>query len=216
MFGGRGENSALPQQIWEAAPWLVVATEDFLYCQQIGIRPFCDQARQRLEAGETLRAVLGSNAQKLAITKVKAVAWVPAVHTVLVRQHWLFDPWRLTITDAEAGERLFRGLAALIPNAGEPIQERVGPHDLALDPKLILGVILAIGGLIALVGGALEGVGQAPLMGPAARFRFLAEFGETLGVAGVLAIGASILAAGVFGLIQWYRLRPYKWIVRPM
>jgi hypothetical protein len=201
-------------RLWEAAPWLVVAQDGRLYSRQF---PGVDDRRQalrRLAGQESPRAVLGGDSQQLPISRVRAVEWVPQAKTVLVRRHWLRDPWRLVVAEEAAGERLFRGVAALLPGAGSPEAGRVGPQDLAMDPRLGLGVLLAFMGLIALFGGAIEGAGQAPLLGPTRRFVVFAELGETVGLAGVLAIGVIALAAGVFGLVHWYRNRPAKYVVR--
>ena len=83
-----------------------------------------------------------------------------------------------------------------------------------MDPRLGLGVLLAFMGLVALVGGAVEGVGNAPLQGQARKFRVFAEVGEAIGLAGVFAVGGLALAAGVGGLAWWWTRRPTKWVVR--
>lgn len=186
------------EQVWQATPWVVGVRDGRVYSLQ--------------HTDPT--AVFGRSSQQLPLSAVRAVEWVPAVRTVLVRRHWLRDPWRLTVTDADAGEQLFRGLAATLPGAGEPVPGRVGPQDLAMDPKLGLGVLLAFMGLVSLVLGAIEGVGNAPVQGQARRFLIFAELGETIGLAGVLAIGSAALVGGVVALVLWYRRRPTKWVVR--
>lgn len=158
--------------------------------------------------------MLGRFGQELPLSEVRAVEWVPDARTVLVRRGWWRDPWRLTFGEQAAGEQFFHKLVARFPRVGPALERRVGPNDVSLDPRLIIGSILAVLGLIGLFGGAVEGVGQEPLQGPARRFILFARPGEAIGLAGVLAIGAVVLAAGVFGLGWWYHRRPSKLVVR--
>lgn len=199
---------------WDAFPWLVALSEKTLFRARFVDPAEVALANARLLTGETPKEVLGWAAQRLPLTSVRSVEWVPQVQTLLVRRGWWRDPWRLPFAEADEGEKAFRYLANLLPGPNEPVEARVGPNDLPMDPRLGVGVLLAFLGLIALVGGAVEGVGQAPLMGPARRFVVFAELGETLGLGVVVGIGAVALAAGLGGLVWWVRSRPTKWVVR--
>ncbi len=209
-----GRSGPIRNRVWEAPPWVVVVADDGLHRRSFNDPLQRRQAIQRLEAGEAPRDVFGWTGGSLPVGKVRSVAWVPDARTALVRRGMLHDPWRLTFEDPDDGELLFRTVAALLPGDGKSTEERVGPHDLAMDPRLAIGAVTAIGGFISLVGGAIEGVGQAQILGPAQRFRLFAELGQAIGIVPVIVIGALAFASGVFGLVWWHRHRPRKLVVR--
>ena len=197
-------------RIFEIDPWVVAIQGDCLYRRTLP-EP---RARQlvigKLRAGESPKELFGWSGERLPLRAVRSVAWVPDARTVLIRRLWLRDPWRLVFADCHAGETFFRTMAKLFPRSGEPVEARVGPHDLPLDPRIALGVMFTICGLLALVGGALEGIGQAPVVAFEFVFRHL---GKALGLTAVLIIGGLALAVGIGGLIGWYRQRPMKVVV---
>lgn len=200
--------------VWEAQSWILVAQEDRLYRQQYPDPGARREAARRLAKGESPRSVFGWTGHELPIHRVRSVEWVPDVDTLLVRRGWWRDPWRIAFADSDTGKQVFQTLGALLPGASPPLKARVGPNDLPMDPRLGIGVFLAFMGLVGLLGGAVEGVGQAPMLGPERRFRIFAEVGETIGLAGVLGIAAVAFVAGVLGLVWWYRHRPTKFVVR--
>jgi hypothetical protein len=145
------------------------------------------------------------------LARVRSIEWVPDVLTLLVRRAWYRDPWRLVVEDAEQGERCFHAVAEALPNASEPVESRVGPNDLALDPGMLFGMFLVFCVMLALIGGALEGMGQAPVSAFEWLFRLV---GKGVGVTAVCTLAALILAVGVFALVRWYQRRPRKIVVR--
>ena len=192
------------KKVWHAHPWVVTLDGDTLYRGKF--MNGGEAAAERIRAGDSPKDVFGWSGQKLPLAAVRSVEWVPAAGTLLVKRHWLRDPWRLAFPGAE---KAFRILAARIPTATES-RSRVGPNDLPMDPRLGLGVLVAFMGLVALIGGALEGVGPAPMRG-----RVFAQIGAEIGLGPALAIGALAFLAGIGGLVWWYVKRPDKVVVRP-
>ena len=190
-------------QVWHAHPWVVALEGDTLYRGKYMTGG--EAAVEKLRAGASPGDVFGWTGSKLPVANIRSVEWVPTAGTLLVKRHWLRDPWRLTLPE---GAKAFRTLAALIPDATET-QARVGPNDLPMDPRFGLGIFVAFVGLIALIGGALEGVGPAPVRG-----KVFAQIGAEIGPVPALAIGAVALLAGAGGLVWWYAKRPNKVVVR--
>lgn len=199
-------NPAAARQIFEAPPWLVVLEPgDVLERQQFLDEGARRAAEERLRAGEPTAEALGWTRKTLALASVRSVGWVPEVRTVVIRAGWWREPWRLTCRDEVEGRKFFETLAARLPHASPPSTRKVGPYDLAVEPQIAAGVVFTFCGFLALVGGALEGVGQAPV----SLFEwFFVNLGQALGLTVVLSIGAAILLAGLGALALWYRRRP--------
>jgi hypothetical protein len=193
--------------VWRSHPWVVALSGGVLYRGKYMDPALAEAAAARVEAGESPADVFGWAGGKLPADSIRSVEWVPAANTVLVRRGWWRDPWRLSPPE---GETAFQAIAALQPFAVES-RSRVGPGDLEMDPALALGVLLAFFGLIALVGGALEGVGAAPV--PVAAW-VVAELGQKLGLTAVLALGMIAFLGGTAALVRWYVRRPSKVVVR--
>jgi hypothetical protein len=191
------------KQVWHAHPWVVALDGDMLHRRKY--MSGGEEAVEKIRAVSSPKDVFGWTGQVLPLATVRSVEWVPAAGTLLVKRHWLRDPWRLTFPGAETA---FRTLAALIPDATES-RARVGPNDLPMDPRLGLGVFVAFMGLVALIGGALEGVGPAPVRG-----RVFAQLGAEIGLGPALAIGALAFLAGIGGLVWWYVQRPTKVVMK--
>jgi hypothetical protein len=190
-------------KVWHAHPWVVALDGDTLYRGKF--MNSGEEAAGKVRAGASPKDVFGWTGQSLPLANVRSVEWVPAAGTLLVKRHWLRDPWRLTFPGAE---KAFRTLADLMPDPTES-RSRVGPHDLQMDPRLGIGVFVALIGLIALIGGALEGVGPAPVRG-----KVFAQIGAEIGPGPALVIGALAFLAGIGGLVWWYVKRPSKVVVR--
>lgn len=193
-------------QVWHAHPWVVALADDTLYRGKYLNPADGEAAAAKIRAGAAPKDVLGWTASRLPVANVRSVEWVPAVCTLLVKRSWLRDPWRLAFP---GGEKVFRTLAALLPGPVES-EGRVGPNDLQMDPRLGLGVLVGFMGLVALIGGALEGVGPAPVRG-----KVFAQVGAEIGLVPALVVGAVALLAGVGGLVWWHVNRPTKVVVRP-
>ena len=190
--------------VWRSHPWVVTLCEDTLSRGKFLDERAAELAVERLEKGDNPRDVFGWSRSELSPSVIRSVEWVPSRDTVLVKRGWWRDPWRLPLPDSEA---VFRRWAELIPNGTER-EARLGPNDLAMDPRVAGGVIIALFGLIALIGGALEGAGPAPVRG-----RFIAVIGEEIGAIPAMIIGVVSLALGVGALIWWYVRRPLKRVV---
>jgi hypothetical protein len=197
--------------VFEAAPWVVAVEHDSLHRLSNLDPQGRQQAMRQLEAGASPKEVFGRSGESLPLDRVRAVEWVPQAKTVLIRGAWWRDPWRLAFDESGEGEQLFRVVAKLLPDAGAPQESRVGPHDLALDPGLIFWLVIALCGFLGLIGGALEGVGQAPMLVFEWLFRLL---GRELGLAAVIGVAMLSLVAGICGLVWWHRHRPMKVVVR--
>lgn len=191
-------------------PWMIVMREGVLFRHQF---PDLNQGRQalhELNAGTPPAAVCGRSVEKLPVANIRSVQWIPATRTVLIRGHWWRDPWWFTFEEEASAEALFQSVLGSFPDAGEMREERVGPQDVAVDPRILVGVILVVAGLIALIGGALEGLGQVPVT--AFEWLFLL-LGKQMGIAAVCATGLIAAAAGIYGLYSWFRNRPQKFVV---
>jgi hypothetical protein len=199
-------------EVWAHRTWVLVLDGDELSWRDFGTFEAADKAAAALEAGDDARTALGWVRKRLALSAVRAVEWVEGANVLLVRGPWWAGPWRLACSNAELGWAVFDRLAEAL-GGGEAEKARVGPNDLAMDPKFGLGVLLAFLGVVAVVLGAIEGAG-GPVQGPAARFRPLAEFGEAIGPTAAFAVGVLALLAGVGALVWWYRNRPTKLVIR--
>jgi hypothetical protein len=196
-----------------APPWVVTMDGDTLYRQKYLEDVGREKAFAEIETGKPAREVFGWSMQRLPITNVRRVAWVKSLRTVLIQRSWLRDPWRLKFDEEDASEQLFQAVVSRFSNPGKATESRVGPHDLEMDPGLALGVLLILFGFLALFGGAIEGAGQAGLVEPAQRFRFLTEIGDSLGLLPVILAGVVTLCIGLCAMIHWYRNRPMKWVI---
>jgi hypothetical protein len=194
---------SIAKQVWHAPPWVVALDGATLFRGKY--LSGGEEVAEKVRAGASPKDVFGWSGQKLPLANVRSVEWVPAAGTLLVKRHWLRDPWRLTFPGAETA---FRTLAGLMPDA--PVTPgKVGPNDLPMDARLGLGVLVAVVGLVALIGGALEGVGPAPVRG-----KVFAQIGAEIGPVPALAVGALALLAGIGGLAWWFVRRPSKVVVR--
>lgn len=191
--------------VWRSHPFVVAVQDDTLYRGKFMDENQAKQAVEKLESGESPKEVFGWTRGELKLAAVRSIEWVPDVSTLLIKRHWLRDPWRLPMPEAETA---YRSLVKLLPNARET-QARLGPNDLAMDPRVAGGVVFAIAGLIALIGGAMEGAGPAPVKG-----KFIAVIGEQIGVIPAISIGILAVLAGIGSLIWWYVNRPVKHVVR--
>lgn len=209
MKSGDNQPDSAPH-VYETFSW-VVAISDSVFLRQQYLDGSGSRAVQRILDGEPAEAVLGWSAQKLPLARVRSVKWVPAAKTVLIRGPWWRDPWRLKFAGDRLPEQLYHTIAELLPQAREPQEARVGPHDLDLDPRIAIGVFLAVGGLFAMISGALEGLGQAPV----SIFEWLfLILGRTLGLTAVILVGVIAGIGGVMALIHWASRRPAKFVIR--
>lgn len=193
--------------------WTLVIGSRELTRQTAATSPDAATINQRLAAGESPREILGWTSQRVSIEAIRSVEVVPELAIVLVRHVWWRDPWRLKCFDQGQAERLFQELLARLPATEEPRRARISPQDLPMDPRLGLGVFVAFVGLLTILLGAIEGAGNAPIMGPARRFQLFAELGETIGVVPALVLGAVALGVGIGALEWWRRHRPDKIVV---
>ena len=198
-------------RVWVAESWLITVDGDAVYRQEI----LDEQARQetlhKISNEESLQNLFGKSVQRLDCHRISSVAWIPAAQTLLIRYNWLRDPWRLRLDEMSAGEQLFQAIGEKLPGRSEAIQTRTGPQDLAMDPQLGLGVMLVVFAMMAMIGGALEGAGNAPMPVFEWLFRWV---GRAAGLVAVGIIGAIVLVSGVAALIVWFRNRPLKVVIR--
>ena len=198
-------------QVWIAESWLITFDGATVCRHQIPDESLRREAQQKISSGETLQGLFGTSVQKLECLRISSVAWIPAVQTVLIRFNWLRDPWWIVFDDTNAGERLFKAIGEKLPDHSEVIQTRTGPQDLAMDPGLAVGILLVLFALIAMIGGALEGAGNAPMPVFEWLFRLL---GRAAGLVAVGVVGVIVLSSGVVALAVWFRNRPTKLVVR--
>jgi uncharacterized membrane protein HdeD (DUF308 family) len=83
-----------------------------------------------------------------------------------------------------------------------------------MDPRVALPVLIIVIGLIAFVGGAVEGPAEAPLVGPISRIALLGDLGAALGVNAVMMIGSLVVLLGVVALVYWFVKRPSKLVYK--
>ncbi len=197
--------------VWVAETWLITVDGDAVYRHQILDEQASQETMRKLATGESLQNLFGKSAQRLDCHRISSVVWIPAAQSLLIRYNWLRDPWRLRFDDTLAGEQLFQAIGDKLPGRSEVIQTHTGPQDLEMDPQLGLGVMLVVFAMIAMIGGALEGAGNAPMPVFEWLFRWL---GRAAGLVVVGVIGVMLLISGVVALIVWFRNRPLKVVIR--
>ena len=200
--------------VWIDGPNVVALLESEVFTKDFATDEAARQASVRLAHGENPRITLGRTAKRLPLDRIQSVEWVPTVGMLLVKWAWWRDPWRVPFSNAKIGEEVFSTLGQRIHPEAIPVEVPVGANDLQMDPKVGLPALLTVIGLIALIGGAIEGPAQAAVFGPAARFAVLAEIGGEIGPWAAMGVGILALLIGVAALIYWYRNRPRKLVIR--
>lgn len=203
-------NESSPR-VWVAETWLITIDRDAVCRHQLADERLRQETLRKISSGESLRNLFGKSVQQLDCQRISSVAWIPAAQTLLLRYNWLRDPWRLRLDDLTAGEQLFQAIGHKLPERNEVIQTRTSPQDLEMDPQLGLSVMLVVFAMMAMIGGALEGAGNAPMPLFEWLFRWV---GRTAGLVAVGIIGVMVLISGVAALILWFRNRPLKVVIR--
>jgi hypothetical protein len=202
-------------KVWEAAPWIVAFRDDVFYCRQFPKENDRELALQRLVHGESPEDVFESAEGQFPLSQVQAVEWVQDTKIVQMRMDG-GRLWWTAVADEAVAKRLFRGIAACLPGAGEPVKVRGGLNDLPVNQyAVLLPCLLIIAAICGLFAGAVEGEDQAHLQGPAAAFSFFTKVGAAIGLVGAIAVtGAVVVSAGAAGLVWSRQNWPSKLVVR--
>jgi hypothetical protein len=210
----RGEKFSTQAKIWQDSSSVIV-----LEPQSIRWREFDDvvkaaEAVVSLTQGKAPENALGKQAKVLPLAKVQSIEWVSTACTLLVKFAWWRDPWRIKFNNPDLGSAVAETIGERVGDGTEPETKRLGPNDLQMDPRVGLPVLGIVIGLIAFVGGAVEGPAEAPLVGPVARIAWLADLGAALGINAVMLIGSLVVLIGMIALVYWFLTRPTKLVYR--
>ena len=196
---GVGENKVIV-----AGQWLIVLREGEFYKKFYSNLNKRQEAVTQLDSGALPLKVLGRlNSLQTKYHSVRTIEWVPDESMVLMGR-WLFK-----IETAAESEQLFENLRALFPHAADPELSRLNVLCMNLSSQTGVALLSIVGGMIAMIGGAVDGVSGANL-----RFRFFAKLGQGIGLTGVIGIGAILFVVGGFWLYRLYQVRPWKYVVR--
>lgn len=206
----------------QASNWVIVdrdsaliVTPDHLYGGTLIEPTNSERLLEAIRSGAGPAALIRKSPQhgrsKIARRAIRSIAWVESAGVLIVKQHWLWDPIRLPVPNREVGREMFARLHQELGNGKVVRTRKIGMHDLAIDPRLAIGVFFCLLACIAIISGAVDHLPEqrVPVRGYAVG-RIFADLGRELGPGLTFGLGCVALIAGMVLLGMWFKMRPEK------